>query len=362
MIDEGWYAEQTRRFGATFGLFGTDAPPLLLSHNDADGLASAALLARAMARSGPPPTVRLLGRGENAWSAETRARLDRGDVAAGGLVVADLGTRGDRVAGALRTVLVDHHVPNGAPLDAGTDGLASPVAISGYGQDPVPTSSLLAWWCAQALGPADDLLWLAAIGLIGDLGDKAPFPALAEARSRFGATALREATTLVNAPRRTASGDARGALALLMAADGPKDLLSGRHDGLQALHDARDEVRAALETGRRVAPKVRDAIAMIRLDTPCQIHPQVAQSWTGRLRGRIVLAANVGYRPGWVHFAARTGGDTDLIDFFARHRPDGADEQYGNGHRKASGGALRNADWNRFSAGLGFGPEMEVEA
>jgi single-stranded-DNA-specific exonuclease len=362
MIEQAWIAEQQARFAGTVASFPADRPALLMSHNDADGLSAAALLARAMARSGRPPRVRLLGRGENAWSPELKASIDGDAMRPAGLVVADLGTRGDPAATGLPTVLIDHHVPNGSPLNPEADGIRSPIVISGFGQDPVPTSSLLAWWCAGALCQADDLLWLAAIGLIGDLGDKAPFDELAQARKRFGATALREATSLVNAPRRTASADASAAFDLLMRAESPKDLLSGRHAGLDALRAARDEVRAALDAGRRAAPMVRDAVAMIRLDTPCQIHPMVAQSWTGRLRGKIVLAANIGYRPGWVHFAARTGADIDLIDFLATHRPAGADEQYGNGHRAASGGALRVADWNRFVAGLGFGPEMEVRS
>lgn len=363
MTEAGWIAEQQARFAGAIAHFKADTPALLISHNDADGLSAGAVLARAMARAGQPaPRVRLLGRGENAWSPELKASIDSDRVRPGGLLVADLGTRGDPVATGLRTVLIDHHVPNGSPLDPEADGIPSPIAISGFGQDPVPTSSLLAWWCAGALCQADDLLWLACIGLIGDLGDKAPFELLAQARKRYGATALREVTSLVNAPRRTASADASAAFALLMQAESPKDLLSGRHPGLDSLRAARDEVRKALEAGRRTAPIVRGDMAMIRLDTPCQIHPMVAQSWTGRLRGKIVLAANLGYRPGWVHFAARSGADVDLIDFLARHRPPGADEQYGNGHRAASGGALRIPDWNRFVAELGFGPEMEARS
>ena len=86
----------------------------------------------------------------------------------------------------------------------------------------------------------------------------------------------------------------------------------------------------------------------------------IAQQWRWRLRDKIVMAANTGYRPGWVHFAVRSGADRDLVAFLAEHRPPGADEMYGSGHRQATGGALRPADWNAFIAGLGFGPAAAV--
>jgi single-stranded-DNA-specific exonuclease len=104
-------------------------------------------------------------------------------------------------------------------------------------------------------------------------------------------------------------------------------------------------------------------VALIRFHSACQIHPLVAQAWRGRFKDNIVLAANTGYRPGWVHFAARTAArDLDLIRFLSEHAPPGADENYGSGHRQATGGALRPGDWNHFIAGLGFGPEEQVQA
>ncbi len=73
-----------------------------------------------------------------------------------------------------------------------------------------------------------------------------------------------------------------------------------------------------------------------------------------------MIAANAGYRDGYVHFAARTAADRDLLAFLAEHQPPGATEQYGNGHRLASGGALTIPDWNQFIASLGFGREAQI--
>src|SRR3954451_21240102 len=94
------------------------------------------------------------------------------------------------VAGA--APLLDHHVPTGAPQAA--------LLISGHGLHPTPTTSLLAWWCAGAVAEVDDLLWLAALGIIGDMEEASGFPELAAARERWGITALRNAVSLLNAP------------------------------------------------------------------------------------------------------------------------------------------------------------------
>ncbi|MGI4939835.1 MAG: hypothetical protein ACRYHQ_04595, partial [Janthinobacterium lividum] len=120
------------------------------------------------------------------------------------------------------------------------------------------------------------------------------------------------------------------------------------------------EVKQELEAARRVGPVVRGEVALVRFASATQIHPLIAQQWRGRLRDKIVMAANTGYRPGWVHFAVRSGEDRDLVAFLAEHRPPGADGMYGSGHRQATGGALRPADWNVFITGLGFGSGATV--
>ena len=74
------------------------------------------------------------------------------------------------------------------------------------------------------------------------------------------------------------------------------------------------------------------------------------------------MGVNTGYRPGWVHFSARCGKDTNLLDFFRAHRPEGADSRsYGQGHDQAGGGALPVPVWNVFARELGFGPDMLVD-
>ncbi|HEY0148278.1 MAG TPA: phosphoesterase [Allosphingosinicella sp.] len=339
--------EAGARFADAVERFGKE--PLILGHFDADGLAAAAILKRALERAGFAPRVRIVGKGENPWSDEMRAELAA--CAPEGLVVADLGVRQGALAEGVPTVVIDHHVPTGTPGDA--------LVISGHHQVPEPTSALLAFWCAQGLGEADDLLWLAAIGLVGDMAEDKGFPEMAEAQQRYGKTALRNAVSLINAPRRASKADATPSLALLLRCASPKELLSGAHPQTAALQAAKEEVRDALDAAKRIGPKVRGDVALIVFSSACQIHPLIAQQWRSRLGDKVVIAANRGYRPGWVHFAARTASGRDLIDFLAERRPPGADENYGNGHRQATGGALRHGDWNAFIAALGF-PEEQI--
>jgi single-stranded-DNA-specific exonuclease len=342
---------QRKRVGALFAqaieVFRSD--PLVLGHFDADGLAAAAILERSLSAAGSGASIRIVGKGENAWTPDLRVELEARSP--GGLLVADLGVREGDVLPGTPTVIVDHHVPTGTP------GAAT--VISGHGWTPEPTSALLAYWCALGISDADHLLWLAAVGLIGDMAEESGFAEMEEAQRRYGKTALRNAVALINAPRRSSMADASPALKLLLKCNSPKELLSGDHPETAELVAAREEVRCAMDEAKRVPPRVRGEIALISLASPCQVHPLVAQQWRTRLRDKVVIAANKAYRPGWVHFTARTSSGRDLIGFFAERRPEGAGSEYGSGHRQASGGALRYEQWNRFIAELGF-PEEQI--
>jgi len=270
----------------------------------------------------------------------------------GGLIVVDLGVRAGELRKGTPTVVLDHHVPQGAPTGASL--------VTGFGMNPIPTSSLLAFWCASALTNVEDLVWLAAIGVIGDMAEKHEFAEMKRAKSRYGVTVLREAAVLVNQPRRSSSGEAAPALALLLKASTPGEITSGEHPETAQLIAARNEVKSELERVRKTAPRISGRVVLIRFASACQIHPLVAQMWSRRMRGRIVMVANTGFRPGWVHFAARSAEDIDLVEFLREHAPSGADASYGGGHRNASGGALRAAQWNEFIRKLGFERDMEV--
>ncbi|MFC6789132.1 phosphoesterase [Methylobacterium komagatae] len=347
--------------GATFARalmgFGPN-PPIVLCHDDADGVAAGAIFGRALERAGHGPIdVQVIGRGASAWSPATRQAL--ASRRPGGIVVTDLGVQAGDIVPGVPTVLVDHHIPRSLPEVAET------TIITGHEDRPIPTSSLLAHACAAALGEANDLAWLAGIGLIGDLGERgagSDFPdVMALLRKTYTAKALREAVSLLNAPRRSASGDAGPALRLLLRATEPAAVIEGTDPDAEALRAARTEVRAALDAARSVPPLFAGPVGLVFCRSPCQIHPLLAQSWTGRLRRQVVIGANLGFRPGYVHFAARSASVQDLITFLSERAPElGPDDQFAQGHRRATGGQVRVDTWNRFVTNLGFGPEAQV--
>ena len=353
--------------------------------SDGDGLPAGALLLRALREAGYAEVDGECRRkGESAWGEEIGGRLrERAKGVGGGegrgidaLIVADLGSRdGVLLCGAdglpLPLLLIDHHRPIGQPERSTLITAYGTGNPAGDGKD-IATAGLLCWWCARALvgeAKASEWLWLAGISLLSDLGDKAAFAELAAAKSRFGGGALRDATSLLNAPRRTNEGRADAALTLLVKAEGPKEVTSGTHPETALLQQAKEEVAEALAIARKQPPRfskaVRDELGAdlvaIRMHTGCQVHPLVAQQWRGRFAKSVVFGVNTGYRPGWVSFSGRAPAGVNLIEFLARHRPPEADTTYGLGHNQASGGSLPVAVWNRWIREIGFGDEMVVE-
>jgi single-stranded-DNA-specific exonuclease len=333
----------------------------LLTDADADGLPAGALLLRALQAAGyANVTVETRGKFENAWmhSVHERLRLRAPDA----LLIVDLGTRPDTILPGVPTLLIDHHAPFGTPPGA--------TLLTSYGTEPTATSGLLALWCAQAIAPdfTNDLQWMAGISLLSDLGDKAPFDELAESKKRFGSTAIKDLTVLLNAPRRTAVGDASAAMKLLLQSDTPKQALATPSAELDALRTAKIEVSAALAIARKSPPRFStkwrkelgaDMIAL-RIDTPCQVHPLVAQIWRQQFSKAVIFGVNVGFRPGFVHFAGRAPKGVNLVQFLRAHTPAGADGTFGGGHDQASGGALPVTLWNPFATEMGWGPELQV--
>lgn len=336
---------------AAFAAFVADCPRdarLVCLHDvDADGLSAGALWQRTMERLGFTDLARLTpNRERNAWTEENRARVAAFHPER--LFVLDLGSAAAAL-GDVPTCLVDHHRPEGVPPGA--------TLITAYGWDPIPTTSLLMYEIGAALTDLADLEWIAAIGAVGDLGEHAPFALLDAAKQRYTAKYLKEAAALLNAARRSSKFDPEVAAHALLAHDSPKNLVLSDSPEVARLNEARAEVKNELNEARKVAPIFSGPVALLRLNSPCQVHPLIAQQWRGRLPKYIVIAANGGYLPGRVNFSARTDSGRSVLDFLRGITLSEGEGDYGHGHDAASGGSLPEERWCELLRKLGFTPD-----
>ena len=369
---EDAFPEAVRTTKQWLGAVPSGGRVVVFCHFDADGLAAGALFGRALPLLGVPDvTVVPSGRSESAFSDEARQRLRA--LSPDALVVTDLGVneRGTLEGAGVPTLYVDHHRPSGAPAGAHV--------VSAYDWDPIPCSAWLAYGLLEAVAPDVDELreldWVAAVGVISDLGEKAPWPLLADAKRRHTAKWLKEAVALVNAARRAPTFDAQTALDALLTYDDPKSLATDDTAAADRLRQAREAVKAELAEARKAAPvfSERDAdvpegvappdlrFALVTVDSAAQVHPLIAQQWRGRLKGYPVICANVGYLDGLVAFSTRSSRtDVRLPEVYQAIDTPGWNGRWGHGHDQASGGHLPPDVFNRVLDALGFGPEAHV--
>jgi single-stranded-DNA-specific exonuclease len=322
-----------------------DARVVCLHDTDADGLTAGVLWQRAFERLGFTNIARVLpGRERNAWNEENRAKIVAQSSAY--LFVLDLGSQAVPVIEGVPTCFVDHHRPEGVP--------PGDTLISAYAWDPIPCTSLLIYQVAGAMVGLSDLDWIATIGTLSDLGDNAPFPLIAEAKKKYTAKYLKEATTLVNAARRCSRYIPEVAANALLSYESPKALVESDAPPIQELKAAREEVAAALAEAKKAAPVFSGKVALIRIHSACVVHPLIAQIWRSRLPKYMVIVANDGYRPGQVHFSARSAPGLNILEFLRGIEIPEGEGHFGHGHDQASGGILPTARWNALLAALGF--------
>jgi single-stranded-DNA-specific exonuclease len=326
-----------------------DSKVTVLCDGDVDGLGAGVVLGYFLTRRGIDPAdidVYQPGKGENAFTPTTRGYAALSHPRA--LLVLDLGISSRQILHKIPTLFVDHHKPTGTPSDA--------VAISGYEWRPVPTSSLLTYLLCNTYGTVKDKAWVAAIGNLGDLGP--PYPELDAAAREQKLKWVREATTLLNSAKRSSLYATDSAFRALRDASSAREIVEGDSSDLETLRRCREEVKEALNEAKRLAPRFSksEKVALFEFSSPSRIHPLLAQSWHGRLKGYMVIAANHGFLPGRVAFSMRTSTDDNLLDFLARFREVvGAQEmEYGYGHDQAAGGVISEEAWSRLKSAMGF--------
>ncbi len=329
-----------------------DARVVCLHDCDADGVAAGVVWQRAMERLGYGDLVRVLpDRERNAWTMENTRRVAEAFAGATGdraLFVLDLGSQSRPVAEGVRTCFIDHHRPEGVPV--------GDTLISGYLWDPIPNTSLMVYDLYSPLVTLGDLDWVAAIGTISDLGERAPFSLIDIAKKKYTAKYLKEATAMVNAARRCSRYEPETAAGALLAHENPKAFVLAEDELAARLREDRAEVAAELAEAKKAAPVFSGPVALVRIHSPCQIHPLIAQIWRTRLPKYIVICANDRFLPGRVNFSVRSDNGTNVLEFLGGVALDLGESEgnYGHGHDAASGGSLPLDQWERFLAALGF--------
>ena len=177
--------------------------------------------------------------------------------------------------------------------------------VNGYDREPITPSSVLAHVICRDLPGNENSAWLAALGAIADLGTAAPFASLINLRPR--GTAWSKAISLLNAGRRAPEDDAETALRVLQRAADVRDIVHARDPDAARLAGFRRAVQAEVDRVSRVPPQIHGDVAILRFSSAAQVHPIIATRWARRMAPAIVIAANEGFLPGRVNFAARPG-------------------------------------------------------
>lgn len=318
---------------------------VILHDSDADGVAAGVILQKILQRTGFVEVTRIIpDRERNAWAPSNRDKIKA--ATPNYLFVLDLGCQSEPVIPGIPTCFIDHHRPEGTPPNS--------TLITAYTWTPIPNTSLIVYSLCTAITDATDLDWIAAIGTISDLGEKAPFEILALAKSKYTAKYLKEATTLINASRRAADYNPEISAKVLLTHTSPRDIVNSTTPEVEQLRSARKQVKVEMEKARIAAPTFAGNVALIRINSPCQIHPLIAQSWRQRLPKYIVIVANEGYLPSKVNFSARTDSGINVLDFLRNVGLPEGEGSYGHGYDFASGGSLPIARWHQLLDKLGF--------
>ena len=315
-----------------------------LHDSDADGVTAGVVWQRGLERLGFTPARLIPDRERNAWTPINRARLS--ELNPEMLFVMDLGSQSTPVLNNVPTCFIDHHHPEGCP--------PGDTLISAYTWNPIPNTSLLIYDLLLPSVDISDLDWIAAIGALSDLGDKAPFDLVEQAKKKYTAKYLREVTSLVNASRRASEYNPEAAARALLNHEGPRALYDSKSPDVEFLRRSREEVKAAMEEARKAAPVFAEQVALVRLNTPCQVHPLIAQSWRTRLPKYMVIVANEGYMPGRINFSARSMSDKNVLEFLRGFDLGEGEGHFGHGHDQASGGSLPVDRWNLLLEKMGF--------
>lgn len=229
------------------------------------------------------------------------------------------------------TVVIDHHPPAQEP----PPGL---LCVAHNWKPPVCTALLTHW---LFFGDQSPHSWIAAVGVLSDLGDEAGFELLQVELRRWGRERLRNLTSLINSAHR-ADGDCRQATSALLEHPDPPSLLRSEAPSVDYLRECQQKVRRRINAARAADPSFFGNLAVVRLESDCPIHGIIAQIWRNRLPEMVVLVANLRSDRPLVQVSARS-----------RHPLNAISELAGRGlslrgHTGSAGAVLTPEQWQTF--------------
>lgn len=209
----------------------------ILYHADADGMSGAVICYKTLDRLGSKDITAIpLGRGLNPHSPETKKQLANAGLSR--LVVIDSGSRAGEILPGVPTLVIDHHRPSGRPqVD---------VFFNTFGEEPARPASLAAYDICNSIIDVGDLDWVAAVGTIGDLGPRAPFPIIKESFKKYGRKNVADSVVLINAGRRHRDYKVQLAFSVLLSSGAPSDIAGHKITGTEELERMRREVQDEL--------------------------------------------------------------------------------------------------------------------
>lgn len=198
-------------------------------------------------------------------------------------------------------------------------------------------------WLAHELfwGEGGPHGWIAALGILSDLGDSVPSPLLQGELERWGMNPLRQVTSLINSAHR-AGGDCDQALQALLEHDSPSQLLHSQAPSVTHLRQCQRKVKKRLGQAKQVPAVQRGQLALIQFESDCPVQSIIAQIWKARLADRVVLAANLRTDRPEVHLSARSRGGLNAIQILA------ALGLTVRGHAQSAGAVLTPQEWETF--------------
>lgn len=279
-----------------------------------------------------------------------------------------------------KSLIIDHHNATDNDFPEGS------LHVNACHFPPVATSSLLTYLICEPLH--NDVIqkcdWLAIIGTHGDLGNtlkwEPPFPDMKDALKRYSKKLLNDAVSALNAPRRTASFDVVTAWDALIKASEAEDTLESLKNLVKnpRLVDARAEISQEIERCTHTPPKFSHdgRVAVLRITSPCQVHPIIATRWAGHLKSNkleVILVANDGYSEGMVNFSCRIPKAAKIndppiniiatLEGYAAQGENGLRERLGvsfaRGHKEASGGIVPTEEFEELMNVMRVGEKIE---